>query len=237
MSDTIRPLIVGIGGTVRAGSTSERALRAALASARQGGAATEIIAGGALNLPIYEPGNPVRNPSAIALVDALRRADGIIVSTPSYHGSISGFVKNALDYAEDLRNDVRPYFDGRAVGCIACAEGPQALGSTIASLRSIVHALRGWPTPFAAAINSRTDPFAADARAGSAEIERGLELVARQVVWFARMHRHYQSVAASEPDLKMASHSVLRDSRRADDPATIDDVDSDLTKIYGFISS
>jgi multimeric flavodoxin WrbA len=35
----------------------------------------------------------------------LRRAHGIIVASPGYHGSMSGLVKNALDYAEDMRDD------------------------------------------------------------------------------------------------------------------------------------
>ena len=71
----------------------------------------------------------------------------IIVASPAYHGGVSGLVKNALDYVEDLRDAKRPYLDGRAVGCIACAGGWQAAVATLTGLRSISHALRGWPTP------------------------------------------------------------------------------------------
>jgi hypothetical protein len=38
--------------------------------------------------------------------------------------SMSGFIKNALDDAEDLRDNPRANFEGRAVGCIACADSP-----------------------------------------------------------------------------------------------------------------
>jgi len=58
----------------------------------------------------------------------------------TYHGSLSGLIKNALDSLEPLRDDVRPYLDGRAVGCIVVADGWQACGSALASLRGIVHA-------------------------------------------------------------------------------------------------
>jgi FMN reductase len=88
------------------------------------------------------------------LVDALRRADGVIIASPGYHGSVSGLVKNALDYVEDLREDDNPYLSGRAVGCVTTAYGWQAAVTTLQTLRSIVHALRGWPTPLGAAINS-----------------------------------------------------------------------------------
>ena len=42
-------------------------------------------------------------------------------------------MKNVLDYTEDLSSDTRVYFDGLAVGCIACAGGWQAAGQTLAA--------------------------------------------------------------------------------------------------------
>jgi FMN reductase len=102
-----------------------------------------------------------------------------LISTPGYHGGISGLIKNALDYVEELRDDDRPYFDGRAVGCIVCADGWQTTTTTLVSLRSVVHALRGWPTPLGVAINS------ADTDGDPSE---QLELIGRQVVEFARVH-------------------------------------------------
>ena len=113
MSDFV-PLIVGLGGTTRVGSSSEIALRYALRAAERAGAQTAILAGPALNLPMYAPENPQRSPSASELISLLRRSHGVIVASPGYHGSISGLVKNALDYVEDMRSDSAAYFDGRA---------------------------------------------------------------------------------------------------------------------------
>ena len=150
-----RPLIVGLGGTVRPGSSSERALIKALATAEAAGARTELFGGAFLaDLPIYNPHDPFDGPEMTRFLAEISAADGVIVSTPGYHGSISGVVKNALDSLEGLRGDARPYFDGRAVGCIVSAGGAQAAGSTLAALRSIIHALRGWPTPFGAALGA-----------------------------------------------------------------------------------
>lgn len=154
-----RPFIVGLGGTLSEASSSERALRVALAASARRGARTELFAAQALDLPMYTVDRSKRTPAAIALVDALAQADGVIIASPGYHGGISGLVKNALDYIEDLRDDVRPYLDGRAVGCIVCAYGWQATTTTLVSLRSTVHALRGWPTPLGIAINSAQTRF------------------------------------------------------------------------------
>ena len=180
--------IVGIGGTTRIGSSSETALRYVLSECKALGATTELISGPLLDLPMYDPSDDHRSPSARRLVQSLRNADGIIVSSPSYHGALSGVIKNALDYVEDMRDDPRPYFDGRAVGIVVTAFGAQGLGTTLVGLRSIIHALRGWPTPYAAAINSQEKPFA-NGRPANAEVESQLGTVASQVVQFAAMQR------------------------------------------------
>jgi FMN reductase len=185
MSD--RPFIVGIGGTTRKDSTSERVLRLALQRAEARGAATACIDGPSLPIEPYDPSAPLRSAGAQQLVAALRRADGVIVATPSYHGSLSGLVKNALDYVEDLREDERTYLDGRAVGILVVAEGAQSMGSTLMALRSIVHSLRGWPTPYAATIDAKSRPFGADGQSPAATVTDALDLVVGQVLEFARM--------------------------------------------------
>ncbi|MEJ7891981.1 MAG: NAD(P)H-dependent oxidoreductase [Solirubrobacteraceae bacterium] len=143
--------VVGFGGTTRAGSSSERALRAVLDAT---GAETELFAAADLDFPLYTPGVTLPDERVQRFLDSLRRADGIIISSPGYHGGVSGLVKNAIDWVEELRGDARPYFDGRPVGLIVVADGWQATITTLTSLRSIVHALRGWPTPLGVAINA-----------------------------------------------------------------------------------
>lgn len=178
LSDT-QPLIVGIGGATRPDSGTERALRAALSQAEKLGARTRLFGGAELNtLPLCDAQSAGSGTAWNPLVEAVRAADGLIIASPGYHGSISGLVKNALDGLEALRSDARPYLEGRAVGLIVTADGWQAGGSTLAALRAIVHALRGWPTPFAAVFNATAPANDETAR---------LEIVAGQVVEFARM--------------------------------------------------
>src|SRR5450631_4747055 len=183
------PYIVAIGGTLRANSTTERAMRYVLDAAQRAGARTRLISGSSLQLPMYEPGNPERSDEARELVAELALADGIILGSPGYHGSISGLVKNALDYAEDLRTDARPYFSGRAVGCIATAAGWPAAVNTLGALRDIVHALRGWPTPLGAAINSAEKAFDEDGACNVPRVAQTLDLIAEEVIGFARQVR------------------------------------------------
>lgn len=180
------PFIVGIGGTPRAGSTTERCLRLSLDHAQALGCRTRLFSGPDLPQAIYGVGAVQDDPRATSLIQALREADGVILATPSYHGSVSGLLKNAVDYAEELRQDERVYLQDRAVGCIVCAEGAQALGSTLNALRSVVHALRGWPTPFGAAIHTAMRPFDATGQVTDENVRRACETVAEEVVTFAR---------------------------------------------------
>ena len=180
-----KPLIVGVGGSPRSESSSERALLFCLKSARDAGAQTECYSGEALALPMYAPGTGERTAQAHEFLDAVRRADGLIIATPGYHGSVSGLVKNALDYTEDLREDRRPYFDGRAVARIATASGWQAAVTTLTAVRSIVHALRGWPTPLGVAINSKVVTFTSDGACSDAAISDQLRAAVAQVLAFA----------------------------------------------------
>ena len=148
------PLVVGLGGTLRANSSTERALRYCLDSVERQGGRTKFFAGRDLDLPMYAPHELERTPKALELVSALRDADAVVVGSPGYHGAVSGLVKNALDYIEDLREDPRVYLDNTPWGCISCAYGWQAAVGTLGQLRSIGHALRAWPTPLGVAINS-----------------------------------------------------------------------------------
>jgi FMN reductase len=183
------PYIIAIGGTLRPNSSTERAMRQVLENARRAGARTTLISGAALQLPLYQPDNPERSAGARALVAELALADGIILGSPGYHGSISGLIKNALDYAEDLRADARPYFSGRAVGCIATAGGWPGAVNTLSALRDIVHALRGWPTPLGVAINTAENVFDEGGICLLPKVAQSLDIMAGEVMHFAQRMR------------------------------------------------
>jgi FMN reductase len=193
---SFRPFIVGIGGTTRPGSSSEKALRYALALAEAQGADVELFDGASINLPMYAPESSVRSEGALRLIAALRRAHGVILSTPCYHGSVSGLVKNALDYTEDMCKDPEPYLDGRAVGLLVCGLGWQSTGVVLSAFRSIVHALRGWPTPMGVAINTLVEQF--DEKGGGLQEQaaRQMAIMVGQVIEFARLRSLLASLSA-----------------------------------------
>jgi FMN reductase len=183
-----KPHILGLGGAGHPNSSTERFLRLALDAAEEAGASTSLLGASALQVPMYRHGAPQCD-LVVGLVDELRKADGYIIASPAYHGTISGLVKNALDYVEETREDVRPYFSGRAVGCMAVAGGWQAAVTAMTSLRGIVHALRGWPTPLGIAINSNEVSADGNGRCDSVQVTAQIRIMAGQVVDFALSNR------------------------------------------------
>lgn len=178
--------IVAIGGTTRPNSSTERALALTLQAAEEAGATTTHFAGDELMaLPMYDPEVADRVEVAQRLCAELRRCDGVIIGSPAYHGSISGLVKNALDYTEDLRDDDRVYFAGRSVGVVATGYGWQGVVATLQTLRQIAHALRGHPTPLGAGINSLETKFADDGSCSDDKAAFQLATVGQEVVALA----------------------------------------------------
>ena len=189
-----KPLhLVGVGGTTNPGSTTELALATALRAAEQLGVSTKLVAGPALaRLPIYAPEQTERTDAQREFIDAVRAADGLLLATPAYHAGMSGLVKNAIDLLEDLRDDARPYLHDRAVGCIVTAHGWQGAGTTLTSVRTIVHALRGWPTPLAVTINTAERLFNEQGECIDEKVRTQLAMLAAQVVQFAQRVRSPQ---------------------------------------------
>jgi FMN reductase len=140
--------IVGLGGSLREASRSRAALAEALRLAAEQGAQTELLDVRELNLPMYLPDAaleaypPEHQPSIARFLSACRSAEAMIWASPTYHGTVSGVVKNAIDFVELMGEDDPPYLTGRAVGLISINDT-----TTWAALRDSAHELRAWLAP------------------------------------------------------------------------------------------
>ncbi len=147
------PRILGIGGTTAAQSWSLLALETALALAGQAGAETRLAPIHTLDLPLFNPSWPLERypPSLPQLLDEVRAADGLILCSPTYHGTVSGAVKNALDSLIFLGGDQLPYLGGKPVGLMAYG-GLTAMG-VLDALHHSVRGLRGVIVPTQVAVH------------------------------------------------------------------------------------
>lgn len=139
--------ILGIGGSTRLGSKSLIALEIALRLAEEAGAEPVLADVRALDLPVFDPDRPRSEypPTLDWLLDEAWRADGYLLCSPTYHGTVAGGVKNVLDSLELLGDSVPPYFGGKPVGLLALG-GASAM-NTINALYHATRALNGLALP------------------------------------------------------------------------------------------
>jgi FMN reductase len=124
--------IVGIAGSLRTGSYSHQALDAAAQRVTALGAEVEIVDLRSLHLPFCDGGDDYSvYPDVAKLSQILRSADGLILVTPEYHGSVSGVLKNALDLMGFEE------FSGKVTGLISVLGG-QSNSNSLNDLRTIM---------------------------------------------------------------------------------------------------
>lgn len=194
---SIAPHVVCVSGSLGTASRTNRIASWCADLAERAGARTTVFLGQDIEFPIYRPGDTAAEPEVKAFITALADADGVVLVSPTYHGTVSGLMKNALDYVNELATDERPFLDGRAAGCIAVGAGEQGAATTLATLRTVCHALRAWPTPLGVTISASGD--GSDASSDLAR-ER-IALLMSQVLFLAKpsaRRRHRDAVAVSE---------------------------------------
>ena len=115
--------LVGISGSLRAGSFNTALLRAAQTVAPPD---VELTAGSIRDIPLYD-GDVERDEglpaSVVALKDQIAAADGLILFTPEYNNGIPGVFKNAIDWLSRPSSDISRVFGGRPVAILGASPG------------------------------------------------------------------------------------------------------------------
>lgn len=173
--------IVGIGGSLRSRSGSLAALRVALDGAAESGAGTELIDVRELDLPAFAPGREEPPEAATRLAQVVSDAQGLIWSSPLYHGTVSGSFKNALDWLELLSDEEPAYLTDKTVGLISTGGGSQGL-QAINTMEFVVRALRGWTVPLVVPVAQAWQAFDSDGLPRSEALEMQLKTLGREVV-------------------------------------------------------
>lgn len=182
MEQNIR--VVGLGGSLMAGSTSLSALRIALEGAQTAGAEIELFDIREMDLPFYQRGIPVPE-AADRLMEVVCQAQGMLWSSPLYHGTISGAFKNAIDWLDLLRDQDPPFLTDTIVGLVSTAGGMQGL-QAINTMEFSVRALRAWAVPLVMPVSQAWKAFNEDGIASDPAIDRQLRFVGSEVVRAAR---------------------------------------------------
>ena len=146
-------IIVGLGGSLRPHSSSARVLEFALRSLAEKGHETKPLLLSDLRLPGFETCEQIQDyPESVqVMLNSIRAAHAVIFSTPVYHGTLSGEIKNAMDFLEYLSEDPHPYLTGKVIGLISTSGGSPGINA-INTMDYVSRALHGWVCPTTVAI-------------------------------------------------------------------------------------
>ncbi|WP_028549601.1 NADPH-dependent FMN reductase [Paenibacillus sp. UNC451MF] len=125
-----------IAGSNRANATSTYLLKYIESLLKNQHISVALIDLSELQLPLFSPDNWDFHPNVQRVLEAIAEGDGLILATPEYHGSISGALKNALDYI------TQGQVAGKAVLSVSSAGGPLGV-SSLSHLQTIVRNLHG----------------------------------------------------------------------------------------------
>jgi FMN reductase len=168
--------IVGIAGSLRPDSYSHMALQLAIQKVQTLGAEVEILDLREINLPFCDGGDEYPDyPDVKQMQDTVSNADGLILVTPEYHGSVSGVLKNALDLMSFEQ------LSGKVAGLISILGG-QANSNALNDLRVILRWTHTWSILEQVAIAQAWKAFSSEGKLTDEKLSQRLDQFAQSLV-------------------------------------------------------
>lgn len=182
--------ILGIASSKRNNSYSTQALKITLQFAQKWNAETRILDLRSTNIPTYDPDADDYPGTDLAKAsEDVNWADAFILSTPDYHGSMAGTLKNFLDHFWQE-------FSGKVFGYIVASHEK---GLTVMDqMRTAVRQCYGWSLPYGVSINGDQD--IAEGRVVNSRMEKRLEMLGRDMTVYGKIIRsqYLADLAGSE---------------------------------------
>ncbi|MEX2167862.1 MAG: NADPH-dependent FMN reductase [Pirellulales bacterium] len=170
--------VLGVAGSMREGSYSTRGIHLCLHVAAERGAETRLLDLRLAGLPMYQP-DEAADDHVRVVAEAVQWADVFLLGTPDYHGSMSGAIKNFLDYhwAE---------FAGKLFGYV-CASHEKGL-TVMDHLRTAVRQCYGWSLPYGVSIHGEQD-FDATGAIVNPRLAQRLNMLTRDLLVYGELLR------------------------------------------------
>ena len=192
---------MGIAGSMRQDSYSTQVLKMVLKEAKKYKTDTQIRELRQVNLPIYNPSASYGNGND-KVSNAVKWADSIILSSPDYHGSMSGAIKNFLDYFWEE-------FAGKTFGYIVASHEK---GLTVADqMRTAVRQCYEWSMPYNISINGEND-FNSKREIINSGLANRIKILARDLSTYGKLIRNQFLTDIAKKDLSETYAAYYRDS-------------------------
>ena len=172
--------VLGVASSMRESSYGTRTLRMVLDAAQKYEAKTRLLDLRRVTMPMYNPDSSMQSDKEIQKVtNDVNWADAFVLVSPDYHGSMSGSIKNFLDYYWEE-------FAGKIFGYI-CTSHEKGL-TVLDQMRTAVRQCYGWGLPYSISVNGEVD-FDEEGEVTDSILDKRLKMVARDLVVYGRLIR------------------------------------------------
>jgi NAD(P)H-dependent FMN reductase len=172
--------ILGIAGSMRKDSYGTKILKIVLDLASKYEAHTSLLELRNANMPLFNPDLSIQSDINLQKVtDQVNWADAFVLVSPDYHGSMSGSMKNFLDYYWEE-------FAGKTFGYI-CTSHEKGL-TVMDQMRTTVRQCYGWSLPYGISVNGSED-FNEEREVINNLLNKRLKMLARDLVVYSKLIR------------------------------------------------
>ena len=173
--------ILGVAGSMRKDSHGTKILKIVLdIAASKYEAQTNLLELRKVNMPLYNPDLSIQSDINMKkATEQINWADAFILVSPDYHGSMSGSMKNFLDYYWEE-------FAGKTFGYI-CTSHEKGL-TAMDQMRTAVRQCYGWSLPYGISVNGSED-FNEEGEVINSLLNKRLKMLARDLVMYSKLIR------------------------------------------------
>lgn len=186
MSEQRKPRLLALAGSLRKDSHNRYLAANAARLAREAGAEVIEVNLRDYPLPLFDEDIEAAGlPDNVrALKDLFATADGVLIASPEYNGSVTAALKNLIDWVSrpDAQFGRAELFEGRRAALFATSPGGLGGMRGLSHLRDILQPLGTWITPMMLAVPGSYQAFDAQGKLIDEAMESQLRAVVEQTV-------------------------------------------------------
>lgn len=187
------PKILAFAGSTRADSFNKKLVKIAAKGARDAGAEVTHLDLKDLNLPLFDEDLEAQAvpQGAARLKQLMQSHDGFLISSPEYNSSVSGVLKNAIDWASRPAPGEASLASFAGKTAVLMAASPGALGGLrgLVTLRSILGNIQVIVLPQQVAVNNVHTHMQPDGTLNDEKKQASIEKLGRDLAEFLKKHK------------------------------------------------
>jgi NAD(P)H-dependent FMN reductase len=181
------PKIIAFAGSTREASWNKKVVRIGAAAATAAGGDVTLIDLRDFPMPLFDEDLEKREglpPAARKMKDLFLSHQGILISSPEYNSSVSGVLKNTIDWLSRPVPGEKPLgcFEGKVAGLLSASPGQLGGLRGLVHLRAILGNIKVLVLPDQASIPKANEAFDASGALKDPKQQQAVETVARRLV-------------------------------------------------------